>query len=158
MKFAYFECQHRRWVVRFTFRCCYPRDKGSQYPVDRCKVMLQILSEFGGFAGSGIPLDHQITSQFVRLEFVTEVTMKNGVFGDVTPVAFVRSDASKERKASFIRVTRISELGTTLAVTSNRRTLRRNTKWCFFAAFVGCQLQLSLFLVHRFLPPWWRRH
>jgi hypothetical protein len=33
-------------------------------------------------------------------------------------VALVRTDASEESSASFIRVTRISELGTTLAVTS----------------------------------------
>jgi hypothetical protein len=38
-------------------------------------------------------------------------------------VAFVRTDVSEELSAS-IRVTRIGELGTTLAVTSNRRTLR----------------------------------
>jgi hypothetical protein len=37
-------------------------------------------------------------------------------------VALVRSDVSEELSASFIRVTRIGELGTTLAVTSNRRT------------------------------------
>jgi hypothetical protein len=41
-------------------------------------------------------------------------------------VALVRTDVSEELSASFIRVTRIGELGT-LAVTSNRRTLRRNT-------------------------------
>jgi hypothetical protein len=35
----------------------------------------------------------------------------------------VRTDVSEELSASFIRVTRIGELGTTLAVTSNRRTL-----------------------------------
>jgi hypothetical protein len=40
----------------------------------------------------------------------------------------VRTDVSEELSASFIRVTRIAELGTTLAVTSNRRMLRRNTK------------------------------
>jgi hypothetical protein len=44
-------------------------------------------------------------------------------------VALVRTDVSKELSASFIKVTRIGELGTTLAVTSNRRTLRRNTKY-----------------------------
>jgi hypothetical protein len=43
-------------------------------------------------------------------------------------VALARTDASEELSASFIRVTRICELGTTLAVTSNRRMLRRNTK------------------------------
>jgi hypothetical protein len=47
-------------------------------------------------------------------------------------VALVRTDVSEELSASIIRVTRIGELGTTLAVTSNRRTLRRN------AAYVGC--------------------
>jgi hypothetical protein len=45
--------------------------------------------------------------------------------GMLRPVALVRTDVSEERSASFIRVTRIGELGTTLAVTSNRRTLRR---------------------------------
>jgi hypothetical protein len=44
-------------------------------------------------------------------------------------VALVRTDVTEELSASFIRVTRIGVLGT-LAVTSNRRTLRRNAKWC----------------------------
>jgi hypothetical protein len=39
-------------------------------------------------------------------------------------VALVRTDVSEEPSASFVRVTRIGELGTTLAITSNRRTLR----------------------------------
>jgi hypothetical protein len=43
-------------------------------------------------------------------------------------VALVRTDVSEERSASFIRVTRIVELGSTLAVTSNRRMLRRSTE------------------------------
>jgi hypothetical protein len=42
-------------------------------------------------------------------------------------VALVRTDVSEEPGASFIRVTRICELGTTLTATSNRRMLRRNT-------------------------------
>jgi hypothetical protein len=42
-------------------------------------------------------------------------------------VALVRTDVSEELSASFIRVTRIGELETTLAITSNRLTLRRNT-------------------------------
>jgi hypothetical protein len=41
-------------------------------------------------------------------------------------VALVRTEVSGELSASFIRVTRISGLGTTLAVTSNRRRQRRN--------------------------------
>jgi hypothetical protein len=40
-------------------------------------------------------------------------------------VALVRTDVSEELSAPFIRVTRIGELGTTLAVISNRSTLRR---------------------------------
>jgi hypothetical protein len=39
-------------------------------------------------------------------------------------VALVRTDVSEELSTSFIRVTRIGELGTTLAVTSNRRSVR----------------------------------
>jgi hypothetical protein len=39
-------------------------------------------------------------------------------------VALVRIDVSEQLSASFIRVTRIGELGTTQAATSNRRTLR----------------------------------
>jgi hypothetical protein len=45
--------------------------------------------------------------------------------GMLRHVALVRIDVSEETSASFIRVTRICELGTTLAATSNRRTLRR---------------------------------
>jgi hypothetical protein len=45
-------------------------------------------------------------------------------------VDFVRTDVSEELSASIIRVTRIGELGTTLAVTSN---------WpYFFVACIGC--------------------
>jgi hypothetical protein len=40
-------------------------------------------------------------------------------------VALVRTDVSEELSASFIRVTIIGELGTTLAVNSNRRTQSR---------------------------------
>jgi hypothetical protein len=55
--------------------------------------------------------------------------MENCIFLDVTLcVSLVTTDVSDELRASFIRVTRIGELGTSLALTSNRRTLRRNTK------------------------------
>jgi hypothetical protein len=39
-------------------------------------------------------------------------------------VWIVRTDVSEERSSSIIRVTRIGELGTKLAVTSNRSMLR----------------------------------
>jgi demethoxyubiquinone hydroxylase (CLK1/Coq7/Cat5 family) len=48
--------------------------------------------------------------------------------GMLCRVALVRTDVSEEISASFIRVTRIGELGTTLAVASKRRTLRRNAQ------------------------------
>jgi hypothetical protein len=48
--------------------------------------------------------------------------------GMLRRVALVRTDVLEKLSASFVRVTRIDELGTTLALTSNRRTLRRNTK------------------------------
>jgi hypothetical protein len=41
-------------------------------------------------------------------------------------VTLERTDVSEELSASFIRVTRIGELGTMIAATSNQRTLRRN--------------------------------
>jgi hypothetical protein len=54
--------------------------------------------------------------------------------GMLRRVALVRPDVSEELSASLIRETRIGELGTTLAVTGNRRTLR----WYFVVACVGC--------------------
>jgi hypothetical protein len=44
--------------------------------------------------------------------------------GMLRHVALVRTNVSEEPSASFIRVTRIGELGTTQAATSNRRRQR----------------------------------
>jgi hypothetical protein len=67
--------------------------------------------------------------------------------GMLRRVALLRTDVSEESIASIVKVTRIGELGTTLAVTSNRRTLRRNTmsdlrfsrqdyeEWCFLGCY-----------------------
>jgi hypothetical protein len=41
-------------------------------------------------------------------------------------VTLVKSDVSEERIVSIITMTKIGELGTTLAVTINRSILRRN--------------------------------
>jgi hypothetical protein len=57
--------------------------------------------------------------------------------GMLRRVALARTDVSEDPSASFIRVTRIGELGTTQAATSNRRTLRRNTQ-----IFTGDTLRL----------------
>jgi hypothetical protein len=56
--------------------------------------------------------------------------------GMLRRVAIVITDVSEERSASFIRVTRIGELGTTLAVTNNRNTPRRITKGVLVTASV----------------------
>jgi hypothetical protein len=53
--------------------------------------------------------------------------MKKASSGMLLRVALVRTDVSEELSASFIRMTRIGELGTTLAVTSNRRTLHTDS-------------------------------
>jgi hypothetical protein len=55
--------------------------------------------------------------------------------GMMRRVTLVRTDVSEELSTSFIRVTRIGDLGTKLAISTNRRTL---LTWYFFAAFVGC--------------------
>jgi hypothetical protein len=48
-----------------------------------------------------------------RFEVFTAVTMKNGIFRDGMPRGSCKNDVSEELSASFIRVTRIGELGTT---------------------------------------------
>jgi hypothetical protein len=59
--------------------------------------------------------------------------------GMLRRVALVRTNVSEELRASFIRVTRIGELGTTLAVTSNRRALtRRNIPEDTIFHVMGC--------------------
>jgi hypothetical protein len=65
-------------------------------------------------------------------------------------VALGRTDVSEELSASFIRVTRICELGKTLAVTSNRHTLRKNTNLtnCVETYAVACRRELSGVLLY----------
>jgi hypothetical protein len=60
-------------------------------------------------------------------------------------MALVRNDVSEEPGASFIRVTKIGELGTTQAATSNRRTLRRNPKRRFLQEPHGVTTQKTPF-------------
>jgi hypothetical protein len=57
-------------------------------------------------------------------EVFTAVTMKNAVFEDFTPCVSCKNRRSEEHIASIIRVITISELLTTLTVTSNRSTQR----------------------------------
>jgi hypothetical protein len=51
-------------------------------------------------------------------------------------VALVRSDVSEELSVSFIRVTRIGEQGTTLAVTSNQVVFLRSVRRLLVTASV----------------------
>jgi hypothetical protein len=50
-------------------------------------------------------------------------------------VKLKRADVLEERSDYIIRVARISELGTTLAVSSNRSTLQRNTVYSIYVVF-----------------------
>jgi hypothetical protein len=70
---------------------------------------------------------------YVRFEVFASVTMLSAVSVMWRRMALVRTDVLEERSAYIIRVRRICELGTTLIVTSNRSTLRRNTIWECFA-------------------------
>jgi hypothetical protein len=63
--------------------------------------------------------------------------------GMLRRVALVRTDVSEEFRASFIRVTKI-ELGTTLAVASNRRTLRRHISYNLTHAHLNLLLKQCL--------------
>jgi hypothetical protein len=53
------------------------------------------------------------------------LALKNGVFWEVTPCGCCKkkSNISEEFSASFISATRIGEIGTTLALTSNRASV-----------------------------------
>jgi hypothetical protein len=62
--------------------------------------------------------------------------------GMLRHVALVRTDVSEEPSASFIRMTRIGEVGTP-ALTSNRRTLRRNCISISICISIGISLQCA---------------
>jgi hypothetical protein len=67
-------------------------------------------------------------------------------FGMLRRVALVRTNVSGELSASFIRVTRIGELGTTLAVTSQKTPF-------FIVTFVKAP-NLSKTLIEYVLSSW----
>jgi hypothetical protein len=70
-------------------------------------------------------------------------------------VALAITDVSEERNASIIKVTRIGELGTTLAVTSNRRQLRRNTivwEYLMMEALRSSELSALTRATRRYIP------
>jgi hypothetical protein len=63
---------------------------------------------------------------YVRFEVFMVVTIKMPPSAMLCHVALVRMGGSEEHIISIIRVIRIGELGTALAVTSNRSMLQRN--------------------------------
>jgi hypothetical protein len=77
---------------------------------------------------------HFVRSQKTPFFIVTAMKISNLTYRKnkewsswrIRRVALVRTGVSGELSASFIRVTRIGELGTTLGVTNKRRKLRRN--------------------------------
>jgi hypothetical protein len=69
-------------------------------------------------------------------------------------VDLVRTDVSEELSASFISVTRIGELETTLAVTSNRRTLRRiSSQLLLTANVVSSSIILPTLMMEQYVLP-----
>jgi hypothetical protein len=72
--------------------------------------------------------------------------LKNAVFLDVKPVILLRTDVWEEHIASIIRVVRIGELGTALAATSNRNTLRRKTYNLYIVHYKYVIPSTSIFL------------
>jgi hypothetical protein len=76
--------------------------------------------------GKGLPVDAKPLSAVnfdEQTEKLVPVRFEMASSGMLRRVALVRTDVSEELSASFIRMLRIAELVTTLAVTSNRRAL-----------------------------------
>jgi hypothetical protein len=67
--------------------------------------------------------------------------------GMLRHVALVTTDVSEELSAPFNRVTRIGEPRTMLAVTSNRRNLRRNTIYIYIYIYILLYFILDLMFI-----------
>jgi hypothetical protein len=88
---------------------------------------LTLTSGLANTGNSTPEITWRVCDGFTRQTFLTRRMASSGM---LRRVARVSTDVSAVRCASIIRVTRIGELGTTLAVTSNQRTLRRNINYC----------------------------
>jgi hypothetical protein len=101
--------------------------------------------------GSGIEYFHRSPESLKRRQ---KGTWRMPSSGMLRRVAFVRTDVSEERSASVIREIRIGELGTTLAITSSRRTLRRSTKHRFLPEPPGVTSQKTAFFIVTAVKTW----
>jgi hypothetical protein len=79
--------------------------------------------------------------------------VKNAVAWGVTSCDSCKNQCFGKRITSILRVTRIGELGTTLAVTSNRSTLWRNTILCYITLCYKKTTQGHKYLHTEFLHP-----
>jgi hypothetical protein len=116
-----------RWIaavtgIRFRDQVCRRMGHTSLCMYWRLCLIFQVISAVAGPA-----LTYSFIQWIVKYEIITLyilITRTNSwgnvVFRDVTPCGSCKNRVSEELSASFIRVTRIGELGTTLAVTSNR--------------------------------------
>jgi hypothetical protein len=71
--------------------------------------------------------------------------------GMLCRAALVRTDVSEEHSASFIKVTRIGELRTTLAVTSNRHVTSQKISF-----FLATAAKISNLTIRGFLDLLWQ--
>jgi hypothetical protein len=94
-----------------------------------------------------------IASNNVRLEVFTAVTMKNGVFWDVTPCGSCKN----RRFGGTSRLLHLGDenrwLGRTLAVTSNRRTLHQTNSSFGIREYVNWTRSIEWLFETESLPP-----
>jgi hypothetical protein len=127
-----FTASHCLWLLKTAnFKLCSASlqtrlcERDQRVPYNHLDAI--ILCSYGVFFQKLIQISLVTSWKNVRFEVFMAVTLKNAIFWDLHHVALVRTNILEECSASIIRVTRISELGTTLAATSNRHMLWRNT-------------------------------
>jgi hypothetical protein len=79
-----------------------------------------------------LPLTSTVTFLKALISRSEQVYLKNAVFWDVTPCDSRKNRRFGEIFTLTIETLRIGEVGKTLAATSNRCKLRRNTKYFYF--------------------------
>jgi hypothetical protein len=82
---------------------------------------------------------------------VNTLSLKNGVFWDVSPCGSCKNRRFGEFSASFIRVTRMGDLGTTQAATSNPIALLHSVRGLLVTASVVPRLPILVTLMNQVL-------